>query len=93
MTVLSTKTLYYIIRKSKKSEIEIVEPISYNSYNRTYTPVFDYINATPYSTQQEVEKRVVVLNMLAELEMNNQTKTVYSCVKQTETIEEIQSDL
>lgn len=93
MTVLSTKTLYYIIRKSKKSEIEIVEPISYNSYNRTYTPVFDYTNATPYSTKQEVEKRVIVLNTLAELEINNETKTVYSCVKQTETIEEVKDEL
>lgn len=89
MKVLSTKETFYIARRTKGNQDSVIEPIYYNTGNKTYSPTMDYGYATPYFTEIEVKKRVAILNMLAELENLGEVTTEYITVKRTETIEEI----
>lgn len=89
MKKLSTKETFYIARRVKGTESNIIEPIYYNLSNRSYNPTMDFNYATSYATNAEAKKRVLILNMLAELENIEETTMEYITVKRTETIEEV----
>lgn len=89
MKILSTKETFYIARRTKGTDNNMIEPIYYNPSNRTYNPTMDYGYATSYTTESEVKKRVTILNMLAELENIEESTMEYITVKRTETIEEL----
>lgn len=91
MAVLSTVTTYYIAQKRTENEVEKIEPIYYNPVNKTYTPAMEYNYATKYTTLDEVNRRVAILNMLAELDGLEQNPIEYISVKRTETIEEVEA--
>lgn len=91
MTVLSTVTVFYIAQKRTDNEVDKIEPVYYNPTNRTYTPAMEYNYATKYATLEEVNKRVTILNMLAELDELNQNSIKYIAIKRTETTEEIET--
>ena len=93
MSVLSTKVVYYVAKKTKQSESEKISPMYYDTVSQVYSPMSSYEYATPYLTQQEAEKRAVILNMLAQLETIKETEIKYMTIKRTETIEEITEEI
>ena len=93
MKTLSTKETFYIAIRTKGKEDSSIEPIYYNTANKSYSPTMDYGYATPYFTEIEAKKRVAILNMLAELENLGEVTIEYITVKRTEKIEEVTEEI